>query len=193
MNDQGMLKPAMIGGVLLGILSALPVLNCACCAWIIGGGMLAANLYVKISPSAVKLSSGVALGLLTGAIGGVVTTLFSIPVQYLLKDFIRSFASSMQQQLGEVMNLPAETRQAFSAMLANSGNLTVLSVVFAGFFNLIIFSMIAMLGGILGVAIFEKRKIDGPIPAYQPAIHMPPPPPPPPSEEPPERGPNSTT
>ncbi len=37
MNEQGMFKPALIGGVLLGVLSAIPLvsaLNCFCCAWV---------------------------------------------------------------------------------------------------------------------------------------------------------------
>lgn len=53
MNQEGMLKPALTGGVLLGILSALPFVsafNCLCCAWVIGGGMLAAHLFVSSSP-----------------------------------------------------------------------------------------------------------------------------------------------
>ena len=38
------LQPALLGGVVIGVLSALPVINVAncCCAWILFGGALAA-------------------------------------------------------------------------------------------------------------------------------------------------------
>jgi len=71
MNKDSFLKSALIGGVALGVLSALPVLgavNCLCCAWVIGGGMFAAHLYVKEAQLPVTLGTGVLLGLLAGVI-----------------------------------------------------------------------------------------------------------------------------
>ena len=65
MNEDSMLKPALVGGVLLGILSALPLINyfnCICCAWVILGSVVAARLYVKDSSVPVTLGRGVALG-----------------------------------------------------------------------------------------------------------------------------------
>src|SRR5512137_1271769 len=88
MNKDSFLKSALIGGVALGVLSALPVLgavNCLCCAWVIGGGMLAAHLYVKDSPTPVTLGTGVLLGLLAGVVGAVVDTLFTIPLHMALR------------------------------------------------------------------------------------------------------------
>src|SRR5437588_622051 len=52
MNDK--MKPALIGGVILGILSAIPFVNIpniCCCAWAIVGGIIAANIYIKNSPA----------------------------------------------------------------------------------------------------------------------------------------------
>ena len=86
MNQGGMLKPALIAGVLLGILSALPLIqwvNSCCCAWVIGGGIFAAYLYVRESAEAVTLGRGLALGLLTGVIGGIVSVLMSLPLLYI--------------------------------------------------------------------------------------------------------------
>jgi hypothetical protein len=42
--DSGRLQPAFFGGLLIGVLSALPIVsagNCCCCLWIVAGGMLA--------------------------------------------------------------------------------------------------------------------------------------------------------
>src|SRR5512136_504093 len=100
MDQEAMLKPALIGGVLLGVLSATPIVsaaNCICCAWVIGGGVFAAYLFVKESPRAVTLGKGVALGLLAGIIGAVVDTLFSIPLHLALRGLGSGFADQFRQ------------------------------------------------------------------------------------------------
>jgi hypothetical protein len=183
MDQEGMLKPALIGGVLLGVLSAIPVIslfNCLCCAWVIAGGMLAAHLYIKGSPMAVTLGRGVALGLLTGAIGAVVDTLFSIPVHLALRSIGMGFAGQMRQVFDQVPNLPAETRDALNSIFAGGGGVSLVFIVLSGFFKLVVYGIMAMLGGTIGVALFEKRKpgatygISGPIPP--PPSDLPPPP-----------------
>ncbi len=183
MNEERMLKPALAGGVLLGILSALPIINffnCVCCAWVIGGGVLAAYMYVKDSPVPVTLGRGVGLGLVTGLIGTIVCALFSLPMYLMLYRGGRlSFAEQLRQTLDQVPNIPSETREALRAM-ADRGGMDVLVLVFGLLFMFVIYSLFAMLGGAVGVALFEKRKLGAPTdtPPYQPPIDMPPPPPP---------------
>jgi hypothetical protein len=179
MNQEGMFKPALIGGVLLGILSALPVLqyfNCLCCAWVIAGGMLAAHLYVKGAATAVTLGTGVLLGLLTGAIGAIVDTLFSIPIFLALKPFAGSLADQMQQVFDRVPSLPPATRDALLSLFASGRGIGIAVVVVSGFLKLILYSLVGMLGGAIGVAVFEKRKLGG-TPMSQPPVNLPPPPP----------------
>ncbi len=181
MNHNAMWRPALIGGVLLGILSAIPplsFLNCACCAWVIGGGILAANLYVKSSPAVVTLGSGVGLGLLTGAIGGVVSTIFSIPVQILMSTLFAEYAAQARQMLSELPNMPPVWRDLI--LSSSNAGLNVTSVILAAFVTVTVYALFGMLGGVLGVAIFEKRKVEGRTAAVQPpVINIPPPPPPP--------------
>jgi hypothetical protein len=185
MNDHGILKPALIGGILLGILSALPVIqafNCVCCAWVIGGGILAANLYVKSAPAAVTLGSGAGLGLLTGSIGGMVYILFSIPMM-LLRNAGAGILEETRHSLSEIPNLPPAFRDAIASM-PTGGSALALLMVFSALLFLVMFSVMGMLGGVLGVAIFEKRKISDRAPAAGLPIVLPPPPPPPDSPEP---------
>lgn len=175
MKEEGMLKPALIGGVLLGILSSLPVANCLCCFWIVGGGAMAAYLYVKACPVSVTLGRGVALGLLTGCIGAVVMALFSFPLQMLLNPGV-SVLEQVRQSMGQVPNMPAETRKMMEGMFARSGLLYTLGFLFM----LVIYCLFGMVGGAIGVAIFEKRKPGdtAPPPPYQPPVDgaLPPPP-----------------
>jgi hypothetical protein len=176
MDDSNqMWKPAAIGGILLGILSAIPpfsFFNCACCAWVIGGGVLAAHFYVKASPTVVSLGNGLFLGLLTGAIGGAVTTVFNIPMQILMRGIMEQYAGEARQMISEIPNLPPAVREIVQN--ASAGKITPIVVLFSLFFNITIYGVVAMLGGALGVAIFEKRKAEPPLP------NIPPPPPPPP-------------
>ncbi len=183
MNQEGMLKPALIGGVLLGVLSVIPVINlgnCLCCAWVIGGGVLASFLYVKSSPVAVTLGRGVALGLLAGAIGAIVDTMFSIPLQILLSR-LGMGAEGVQQILDQIPQLPPEFKKALLSALAGGKGIGVLVIVLGAFFKLVVYSAVAMLGGAIGVAVFEKR--DARVQAraaetsYRPPPDVPPPPP----------------
>jgi len=70
-----MLMPALIAGGSLGFLSGLPYSSCACCFWAAGAGFLAAFLYSKNCKGAgteFDTGKGGVLGLLTGAVFGVV-------------------------------------------------------------------------------------------------------------------------
>ncbi len=202
MNQEGLIKPALIGGVLLGILSVIPVIslgNCLCCAWIIGGGALASYLYVKSSPVGVTLGRGVALGLLTGAIGAIVDTVFSIPLQVLLSRLGMGASEEIQQMMDQIPQFPPELKRAVLSVLTGGKGINMVVIAFGAVFKLAIYSVIAMIGGALGVAIFEKRDTRGQTPgppSYQPppdatlpppsSLNLPPPsePPPPPPAEP---------
>jgi hypothetical protein len=183
MNQEGMFKPALIAGVLVGFLSAMPLLqtfNCLCCAWVIGGGMLAAHLYVKGAATVVTLGTGVLLGLLTGAIGAVVDTLFTIPITLALRPLGMGFAEQMRQAIDQLPNLPSESREALLRFFADGRGVGFLIIIMMGFFKLLVYGAVGMLGGALGVAVFERRKPGGEQPPYQPPTSIPPPPPPPP-------------
>jgi hypothetical protein len=179
MNDSRMLKPALIGGVLLGVLSSLPIIslfNCFCCAWVIVGGVLAAYQYVKESPTPVSLGKGVALGLLTGAIGAVVSALFTIPLHMLTLKGGIGILEQMRSTMDQMPTMPPETRQMIESIFSR-GDMGVAIMIVGFLFSLVVFSIFAMVGGAIGVAIFEKRKPGAPPvegPQYQPPIDLPP-------------------
>jgi hypothetical protein len=181
MNESGMLKPALIGGVLLGVCSAIPVvslLNCVCCAWVIVGGGLAAYLFVKDSSTPVTMGRGVTLGLLTGVFGTVVSTAISLPLRLIMNRAGLNVMEQVRQALDRVPNMPPETRQMIEK-LAASGDMGIALFIAGILFSLIINCLFAMAGGAIGVAVFEKRK-GGPaatdVPPYQPPSNPPPPP-----------------
>ena len=82
MSDR--LQPALWGGLFIGVLSALPLVsagNCCCCLWVLVGGALAAYLRQQNNPYQIDAAEGAIVGLMAGAIGGVVYAILSIPLQ----------------------------------------------------------------------------------------------------------------
>jgi hypothetical protein len=189
MNQSGVLKPALIAGVIVGVISAVPglkILNCFCCAWIIAGAILAANLYVKQSVTEVSLGTGVVLGLLTGTIAGAVETLFSIPISIAMRSAGTEIFEQMERVLEQVPNVPAESKEMMRS-LARRG-FGIVFLIIGGILTIFIYAVVGMVGGAVGVALFEKRKSGdtgvAPPPAYRPPNQFTPPPPPPPPEDP---------
>ena len=148
MNDK--LKPAIIGGAILGILTALPVLQSCCCIWAIVGGLIAANIYIKGSPNPVQPAEGAIVGAIAGAIGAVLIFVIGIPLQLIFGTAMASMMGGFMQNMD-----PNQAAQFQEAMAASVGfgrailNALIYSV------TGVIFSAV---GGLLGVAIFEKRK-----------------------------------
>jgi len=175
MNEERMWKASLIGGVVLGVLSSLPLVSCLCCAWAIGGGVLAAYLYVKGSRLPVTLGRGVSLGLLTGFIGALVMGLFLIPIQILASSG-GGLAEQFRESINQLPNVPPETRRLVEELVSMNPGIIY---AFAGIFTLLFYSLLGMVGGAIGVALFEKRKPgDGEASTYQPPDGIVPPPPP---------------
>jgi hypothetical protein len=173
MNEEGMLKPALTGGVLLGILSALPFIgsfNCVCCAWVVGGGLFAAYLYVKSSSASVTLGRGMKLGAATGSIGALVYILFSIPL-FLMKKNDVNVKEQALQIMDRWFGVTPQMRDYLQNISAPS-DIGISALLFVMIFTIGIFCLFGMLGGSIGVALFEKRP-----PAAPPDNFMPDPPP----------------
>jgi hypothetical protein len=148
MNDK--LKPAIIGGVILGILSAIPAVNYCCCIWALAGGMLAAHLYIKASPNPVTPADGAILGAIAGAIGVVIIFVIGIPLQLVVGAAMMSMMSGVVESAD-----PRQAAQMREMMAAGVGfGRAILNALMFGV-TAVIFSAV---GGLLGVALFEKRK-----------------------------------
>jgi hypothetical protein len=142
MNNK--LKPALLGGLIVGVLSAIPFINYCCCIWALGGGVLAAYIYIKSSPLPVKMGDGAMVGGLAGVVGGIIYFVLSLPINIFFG------MAAMEGQLARSgVHLP------FSGVVL----LIVSSIIGA-----IVLAVLTAVGGIIGVAIFEKRKDSTPPP-----------------------------
>jgi hypothetical protein len=141
MNNK--LKPALLGGLIVGVLSAIPFINYCCCIWSIGGGALAAFLYIKSSPTPVPTGDGAMVGGLAGVVGGIIYLILGLPIAIFFG------MAAMEESLSRSgVHLP------FSG---------VLLMIVSGIVGAIFLALLTTLGGVIGVAIFEKRK-DGAVP-----------------------------
>jgi hypothetical protein len=187
MTSAPKLHPALLGGLFIGVVSALPYvkgLNGCCCLWLAVGGLIAAWVMQQNHPAPVTLADGAVVGLLSGLFGFVVLLIVSIPIGMLTgpmeADFSQGMLESTEGMSPEVRDLIRGVPPAAFAVLG-------------GAVFLMIGSVVSTVGGVVGAALF-KRKVtlpsaDTPMPAgwEAPAPFVPPPLPEPPS---PSQGPD---
>jgi hypothetical protein len=151
-------QPALTGGMFLGLLSSLPIIaigNFFCCMWILGGGGLAAFMLMKQKPNRVTYGDAAFAGVLSGLFGAVVATLISIPLRILLADGFESQRASLEQTFQDVPEFEGPIRE-FMLRLASS-EISVFTIGATFFMDVLLYSMFAMIGGILTVALVNKR------------------------------------
>jgi ribose/xylose/arabinose/galactoside ABC-type transport system permease subunit len=149
MNER--LKPAFWGGLFIGVLSALPLVNlgnCCCCLWVLAGGALTVYLRQQTTPMEIPAAEGALMGLMAGAIGGVLATVIGLPLQMLTSGFNQQL---MDRVLSSNPDMPPELRELF----ANTATGAVAGVMML-VINVVVMTIFGMLGGLLGVAIFKK-------------------------------------
>lgn len=152
MNNK--VKSAVIGGVVLGLLSAIPFvnwLNFCCCLWAIIGGALASYLYVKNSAVPASAGDGAILGAMAGAIGAVIFLIVGIPLSIVAGEAVRAMFITVMQSVDP--NQVEMFERQFAAQAGAISATIIQSLIGAVF--LVVFSV---LGGLIGIPIFEKRK-----------------------------------
>ena len=157
MNDK--IKPAVIGGVVLGLLSIIPIVNwvnICCCLWAILGGALAAHLYIKNSPTQVSVGEGAMLGAMAGAVGGVIAVVVGVPVNLLVGTAVQSLLFSFVQNVD-----PRQADMIRQQMMAPQ---TIVGEIVRGIIGAIFLVIFSTIGGLLAIPIFEKRKAGAPPP-----------------------------
>lgn len=142
----------VVTGTITALAPALGILGCCNCLWPIAAGALAVYWYVGKSPTPVQIGEGALLGAVAGAVGGLIYMVVGLPIVY----FVGNGVAMIDAQLRQAgINVP----------LAGAGLLVV-----GGIIGVVCYVILAVIGGLIGVPIFEKRKG---------GAGAPPPPPPP--------------
>jgi hypothetical protein len=164
MDGNAMLKPALMGALVMGVLSALPGVslgNCCCCAWLVTGGLVAAYMLQSGTLQPITMGDGALVGLLAGLFGAVVNLIVSVPMNI----FTGPFQQRLFQRLAESQpDLPDNVRQMVDSI--GIGAVSVAGTIMAFFMMLILGAVFASLGGLLGAFFFKKKVAPEPPPPF---------------------------
>lgn len=169
-NKDNMIMPAIAGGGMAGVLSALPLANCFCCLWIIVGAALAVYLYARDSSMPVSSSDGLLLGILAGLIATIIDFFLSIPFQAINLAFSRRLLESLAQFTEEI---PVNWEDWLKE--GPVGRFSFPLAVFTLIIRAIIFAGLGAIGGAIGASLFGRRseRPQGPPSARPPSISSP--------------------
>jgi uncharacterized membrane protein len=119
--------------------------------WAILGGGIATYLYIKSSPTPVSTGDGAILGLLAGIIGAAIYIVIGIPISLVLGNamggLMTRLLSSMNPSQAEAMRQQLEASQSTARVIGG------------GLFTALLLVVFSTIGGLLGIPIFEKRKV----------------------------------
>lgn len=152
------LQPALLGGVFMGVLSALPFLsyfNACCCLWIVVGGVLAAWLMQQNHPYAITTADGALVGLLAGVVGAFVGTLVQLLMSPIQRQLDLHMFGRITQMMGEIPPMVEDVIE----QRRNDPSMTIIGVVGSLVVMMVISPIFAMLGGLLGAAIFRRKDL----------------------------------
>jgi len=149
-----MLRPAALGGLFIGILSALPIIgwgNCCCCLWIVAGGMLAAYVAGLNRPVSVTPGEGAMLGGAAGLIGAFVWLPVSLVMDAVMMPLQYALVGSI---LENARDLPPEARDVLEGLRepASAVGRYVVGFMFMFFAG----TVFGALGGLLSAMFFRK-------------------------------------
>ena len=148
-TNSGFVQPALIGGAVVGVLSALPLIstgNLCCCLWVISGGVVAAYVLQLNQPTPITPGDGALAGLFAGLAGAFIYLVLSIPITMLMAPMQRV----MMERIIESGNMPPE----FQAMMGRYTG--AYALIFGFLLHLVAGAIFSTLGGLLGTAIFKK-------------------------------------
>lgn len=154
------LVPALIGGAAIAVLSSVPFINmgnCLCCMWVLFGGGLAVYFYSKDLPPEMELTMGD--GVLVGLLAGLFGALFGSVLNYAFMAMGSMFPMQdfVQEMLESQDDIPIEVHEMFDELGGEDMISPMFAVIGLGF-SLIIDSLFATIGGMIGTVIFRKKR-----------------------------------
>ncbi len=151
MNSRAFLLSVGIAGVVMAILSNLPLIsicNCLLCMWVWGSSILAVYLYRNFDKTGPMLSvgQGVALGIAAGVVGGIIgaiiSAIFAGANTAAMLDFLRS-----QESLRPYLDTYGG--------LIQSGGFHLLG----SLFSIVIYAIFGAVGGIIATTLIWKAPV----------------------------------
>ena len=156
-------QPALIGGLVMGVLSALPLIsagNVCCCMWVIAGGLVAAYLLQQNQAAPISPGDGALVGLLAGLIGAVVQSIVSIPLKLVVGPMEQAMAQRVIDMIG---NPDMRDMLERASREGRGGGWFIVGQIIGFMFWAFIGAVFSTIGGLIGAAIFKKKTPPGTI------------------------------
>ncbi len=152
MNQQSKFLPALWGGLLIGVISGVPglnLINCACCAGVIGGGIFAVYMFRRDAGPYAQITStdGVVLGLVAGLIGAVLASI--------LAALFGTASMEMLEQAKQYIDDP-DARQMLDQLSGQGMSAGIFFI--SMMLNVVIYAIFGLIGGLIGASLFGKNK-----------------------------------
>jgi hypothetical protein len=159
-TNPSYVQPALVGGLVMGTLSALPLINAGnacCCMWVVGGGVVAAYVFQQNQPGPITIGDGALAGLLAGLVGAVVHLVLSIPIDIVMAPMERAM---LERIADSAASMPPNMRYLLDRLnrQATETGIGLLIVRRVVFFMAMLFvgAVFSTIGGVLGALIFRK-------------------------------------
>ena len=140
------LQAPLLGGLFIGILSALPFVNYCCCLWVLVGGVLTTYLKQqgreRLEPVDVALA-----GLFAGLIGAVISLVLSALMFALSGDV---FEQQMRTIVEQYPQLPPDVRDRLLTLSSGVGLILIVALV-----TVPVYAVFGMVGAMLGLLFFK--------------------------------------
>lgn len=176
-------KPALISGVTLGVVAAIPVvgtcLNLCCCGLASIAGLVAALLFLSETPLSPETpyGGGALVGFLTGTVGSVVFVLLSTLANLIMGGLGLRPAITNLDRVFEDADMPPLLAEMLQYLLAG-GEVSILWLLGSAVFWFAVYSISGTIGAVVGVAMFHKKrppeKSFAPFPSGDPPPSVPP-------------------
>jgi hypothetical protein len=156
------LMPALYGGIIMGLISGIPLLsfvNCLCCAGVMFGGFMAVFFYKKQLPpdnQTFTNSDAIALGALAGVfgalIGNVLSGIILLAVGNVAGKLMFDAVMRLYDTLGILDKMPPEAVDQMQTGMIDKG-LSISSIVI----SFVIDPLFGLLGGLIGYGILKPK------------------------------------
>jgi hypothetical protein len=169
MSDK--IKPALFGGLIIGLISGIPflnLLNCLCCAGVLFGGLMSVYFYKQDLPPGgpgVTSSDSMQLGALAGVIGAITGNIIAAIILLAAGNVAGQAMLSFFDSSGILDKMPPEAVDQMERNIS-TGGLSVFTVIF----SIVIDVIFGLLGGLIGYSMFKQKN---PMPPQMPPMTPP--------------------
>lgn len=160
-----MLVPSLLGGLFIGVLSALPfvnIVNC-CCLWIFTGGLLAAWVLQQNEDQPIGTSRGALVGMMAGGVGAFVWLVVTIVLDPIVVPFQQQMLATIAPNATDV---PPRVREMLDAM--SEPEAAPVRWLMGFLSQLFLSAVFSTLGGVVGSSIFRPSSHPGVPPPLPP-------------------------